>query len=132
MPADKIKAICTTDAPEALGPYSQAIMAGDCLYISGQLGLDPLTGMLPDLFDEQAARVFENLRAIAEASELSLDQTVKLTIYLTDLDNFSALNELMAKKFKEPYPARACVEANSLPRGAKIEVDAILYCNGEQ
>ena len=130
MPGGKIKAICTADAPEALGPYSQAIIAGDYLYVSGQLGLDPLTGMLPDLFEEQAARAFENLCAIVEASELSIDQTVKLAIYLTDLSDFAALNELMAKKFEEPFPARACVEVSALPRGAKIEVEAVVYCGG--
>ena len=100
--------------------------AGNTVYISGQIGLDPATMQMADGFEAQTVRVFENLKAVAEASGGSLADAVKLTIFLTDLSNFSKVNEVMARYFAEPYPARAAVGGRELPRGAVVEADAIL------
>jgi len=116
--------VSTPNAPAAIGTYSQAVRAGDTLYLSGQIGLDPATGQLVQGFDEQIDRVFGNLSAVAEAAGASLGDAVKLTVYLTDLANFSRVNETMARYFSQPYPARAVVGVASLPRGALVEADA--------
>jgi reactive intermediate/imine deaminase len=118
--------VSTPNAPAAIGTYSQAVRAGDTLYLSGQIGLDPATGQLVQGFDEQIDRVFGNLRAVAEAAGGSLGDAVKLTVYVTDLANFSRVNETMARYFSQPYPARAVVGVASLPRGALVEADAIV------
>jgi len=118
--------VSTPNAPAAIGTYSQAVKAGNTVYISGQIGLDPATMQMADGFEAQTVRVFENLRAVAEASGGSLADAVKLTIFLTDLSNFSKVNEVMARYFAEPYPARAAVGVRELPRGAVVEADAIL------
>lgn len=118
--------ISTADAPAAIGTYSQAVQAGDTVYLSGQIGLDPATMQMVDGIDGQIARVFDNLKAVAEAAGSSLADAVKLTIYVTDLDNFARVNEIMAQYFSQPYPARATVQVPALPRGALVEVDAIL------
>src|SRR5712691_11153256 len=110
--------ISTSNAPAAIGTYSQAVRAGDTLYISGQIGLDPQTGQLVDGIESQIDRVFRNLEAVAEA--------VKHTVYLTDLSHFARVNEIMARYFDKPYPARAAVGVAALPRGALVEADAIL------
>jgi reactive intermediate/imine deaminase len=120
------QAIHTDAAPQAIGSYSQAVRAGNTVYLSGQIGLDPRTMQMVDGIDAQIERVFENLAAVAQASGGDLDRIVKLTVYLTDLGNFTRLNEVMAKHFHAPYPARAAVGIASLPRGALVEVDAIL------
>lgn len=123
----KLKVIHTAQAPGAIGPYSQAVVVNGCLYTSGQIGIDPLTSNLcGDDILEQAKQVFKNLDAIAKAAGTSLANAVKLNVYLTDLASFQAVNELMAEIFTEPYPARACLEASALPKGALIEVDAVL------
>jgi reactive intermediate/imine deaminase len=120
-------AIHTDLAPKAIGPYSQAIRADDCVYLSGQIGLDPRTGeLVMGGIEAQAKRVFENLKAVAEASGKGLENVVKVNIYLTDLSHFAKVNEIMARYFQEPYPARATVGVASLPRGAQIEVDAVM------
>ena len=120
-------AIATDAAPAAIGPYSQAIRSGNTVYLSGQIPLDPETMELVDAsIEAQVHRVFDNLAAVATAAGGSLDSIVRLTVYLTDLDNFTTVNEIMATYFEEPYPARAAIGIASLPRGAAVEIDAIL------
>ena len=119
--------ISTPNAPQAIGPYSQAVRAGDTVYLSGQIPLVPDTmEMVTGGIQEQAVQVFKNLAAVAEAAGGSLDDAVKVNISLTDLGDFAAVNEVMAGVFKEPYPARACVQVAALPKGAQIEVEVIL------
>lgn len=118
--------IHTTSAPQAIGTYSQAVRCGDTIYLSGQIGLDPATMQMVEGIDAQIHRVFRNLAAVAGAAGANLDQAVKLTVYLADLAHFARVNEIMAGYFKPPYPARAAVGVAGLPRGALVEVDAIL------
>ena len=118
--------ISTAGAPAAIGAYSQAVRRGNTVYLSGQIGLDPATMQLAEGIDAQLRRVFDNLKAVAEAAGGTLDDAVKLTVYLTDLAHFSKVNETMARYFKQPYPARAAIGVASLPRAALIEADAIL------
>ncbi len=120
-------AIQTPDAPAAIGTYSQAIRAGDTVYISGQIGFDPATMQLVEGIDAQIDRVFRNLSAIALAADLSLERAVRMTVYLTDLAHFARVNEVMARYLREPYPARVAIGVASLPRGALVEIDAILF-----
>ncbi len=117
----------TKDAPAAIGTYSQAVRAGSTVYLSGQIGLDPATMALCEGIEAQVHRVFRNLDAVARASGLGLDRAVRMTVYLTDLAHFARVNEIMAQYVREPYPARAAVGVASLPRGALVEIDAILY-----
>ncbi len=119
-------AISTPDAPGAIGTYSQAIRCGDTVYLSGQIGLDPRTMQMVEGIDAQIARVFDNLKAVAEAAGGSLADAAKLTVYLTDLAHFAKVNEAMAAYFTQPYPARAAVGVATLPRAALVEADAIL------
>ncbi len=119
--------IATDRAPKAIGPYSQAVRAGDTVYLSGQIPLDPATGeLVGGDFEAQARRVFENLRAVAAAAGASLDNAVRVTIYLVDLGQFPLVNAVMAEYFMEPYPARVTLGVASLPRGAQVEVDCVL------
>ena len=118
--------ISTADAPTAIGTYSQAVRVGDTVYLSGQIGLDPKSGQLVDGIDAQIVRVFDNLKAVAEAAGGSLADVVKLNVFLTDLGNFAKVNETMAQYFQQPYPARAAVGVASLPRGALVEADAVM------
>ena len=118
--------IQTPDAPAAIGTYSQAVRVDDTVYLSGQIGLDPITMQMVDGIDAQIHRVFQNLRAVATAAESSLNDAVKLNVYLTDMSNFSRVNEIMATYFHQPYPARAAVGVASLPRGALVEMDGVL------
>lgn len=119
--------IHTDDAPKAIGSYSQAIQTGETVYLSGQIPLDPATMKLVEgEIDAQITRVFENLRAVAEAAGGSLDDVVKLTVFLTDLADFPVVNQVMARFFSEPYPARAAVGVAALPMGVPVEMDAIL------
>jgi reactive intermediate/imine deaminase len=121
------KHITTSAAPAAIGTYSQAVEAGGTLYISGQIPLDPATmEVVGGDFDERVRQVFRNLQRIAEAAGASLADTVKLTVYLTDLGGFGTVNEVMAEFFDEPYPARAAVGVAELPKGVDVEADAIL------
>jgi reactive intermediate/imine deaminase len=119
-------AISTPAAPGAIGTYSQAVRCGDTVYLAGQIGLDPATMQMVDGIEAQIRRVFDNLKAVAEAAGGSLDDAAKLTIYLTDLAHFAKVNEIMSAYFRQPYPARAAVGVASLPRGALVEADAIL------
>jgi len=113
-------------APAAIGPYSQAIRVGDTVYMSGQIGLDPASGNLVDGLEPQAHQVFKNLRAVAQAAGGELDDIVKVTLLLADLGDFAKVNDIMASYFSQPYPARATYQVAALPRGARIEVDAIM------
>jgi reactive intermediate/imine deaminase len=119
--------ISTPDAPAAIGTYSQAVKMGTTVYMSGQIPLDPATMKLVDGgIDAEITRVFENLKAVATAAGGTLDDAVKVTVFLTDLANFTRVNEIMATYFKLPYPARAAVGVAALPRGAHVEIEAIL------
>jgi reactive intermediate/imine deaminase len=118
--------VSTPNAPAAIGTYSQAVRAGNTVYMSGQIGLDPATMQMVEGIDAQIVRVFENLKAVAAAAGTTLDAAVKFNIYLTDLANFAKVNEVMAKYVAQPYPARAAVGVKELPRGALVEADAIL------
>lgn len=122
--------IQTAGAPAAIGTYSQAVRAGNAVYLSGQIGLDPASGELVAGIDAQVERVFANLRAVAAAAGGSFDDVVRVTVYLTDLANFGQVNEAMTRHFREPYPARATLGVASLPRGALVEVDAIMHLSG--
>jgi reactive intermediate/imine deaminase len=120
------KIISTAAAPAAIGPYSQAVQVGATVYMSGQIGLDPVSMQMVDGIDAQVVRVFENLKAVAVAAGATLNDAVKVNIFLTDLANFARVNETMAKYFSEPFPARAAVGVKELPRGALVEADAVL------
>ncbi len=117
----------TTAAPQAIGTYSQAVRCGDTVYLSGQIGLDPATMQMVEGIDAQIRRVFDNLKAVATAAGGSLDDCVKVNVYLTDLGHFAKVNEIMATYFREPYPARAAIGVASLPRNALVEVDAVMH-----
>ncbi len=119
-------AITSKHAPAALGPYSQGVRAGNTVYLSGQLGLDPATGNLVDGVEAQTQQVLKNLRAVAQAAGGELDDIVKLTLLLADLADFARVNEIMATYFRAPYPARATYQVAALPKGARIEVEGIL------
>ena len=119
--------IQTPDAPAAIGTYSQAVRVDNTVYLSGQIGLDPTNMTMVEGIEAQVNRVFQNLRAVADAAGGSLDDVVKLNIYLTDLGHFSKVNEIMATFFHQPYPARAAVGVASLPRNALIEADGVMF-----
>lgn len=119
--------ISTPAAPEAIGPYSQAVKVGNTVWISGQIPLVPETmELVGEDISDQATQAFENLAAVAEAAGGSLDNAVKINISLTDLADFVAVNDVMARYFQQPFPARACVQVAALPKGAAIEIEAIL------
>ncbi|MCG5536001.1 Rid family detoxifying hydrolase [Ectothiorhodospira mobilis] len=119
--------IATPDAPRAIGPYSQAVKAGDTVYLSGQIPLVPETmEMVEGPMEAQVRRVFDNLAAVAAAAGGGLADIVKLNIYLTDLGHFALVNEIMTEYFAEPYPARAAIGVASLPKGAPVEMDAVM------
>ncbi len=121
------EAIHSDNAPAAIGTYSQAIRSGNFVFLSGQIPLDPRTmEIVNGDFEARARQVFENLKAVAEAAGGNLNQVVKLTIFLTDLDNFASVNGVMEDYFDQPYPARAAIGVASLPKGADVEADAIL------
>lgn len=118
--------IATSAAPQAIGTYSQAVQAGNTVYLSGQIGLDPASMQLAEGIEAQIHQVFRNLQAVAQAAGGSLADAVKLNVYLVDLAHFAKVNEIMAAYFSPPYPARAAVGVASLPRGAQVEADAVL------
>ena len=124
MPRDPVS---TNKAPAAIGPYSQAVRAGGTVYLSGQVALDPISGLLIEGdVQAQARRAFDNLRAVCEAAGGSVGDVVRVGLYLTDLDQFAAVNAVMAEYFQAPYPARSTIEVSALPRGAQFEVDAVM------
>ncbi len=121
------KVIQTDKAPSAIGPYSQGAITGNLLFTSGQLPIDPTTGKIPDVpIAEQTHIVFKNIAAIAESAGTSLNKAVKITVFLSDINNFKAVNEIYAQYFDEPYPARSAFQVAALPLGASIEVEAII------
>ncbi len=119
--------ISTPHAPAAIGTYSQAVRVGDTVYMSGQIGLDPASMQMVDGIDAQIVRVFENLKAVAEAAGGSLADVVKLNVFMADLAHFARVNETMAAYFSAPFPARAAVGVKELPRGALVEADAVMF-----
>ena len=121
------EALHSNAAPAAIGAYSQAVRAGDTVYISGQIGLEPGTMKMVEGIDAQIRQVFANLAAVAQAAGLGLEHAVRMTVYLTDLAHFAKVNEIMAQHVREPYPARAAIGVASLPRGALVEIDCILF-----
>ena len=123
--------ISTKNAPQAIGPYSQAVKAGNLMFISGQIPLDPKTGdLVSQSIEDQAKQVLENVKSICEAAGCSLDDIVKISIFLTDLSNFAVVNDMMKEYFSEPYPARATVEVSGLPLGVNVEIEAVVLING--
>ena len=121
------KQVNTSSAPAAIGPYSQGVIAGNLLFVSGQIPINPADGSLvSDSLESQANQVFENLRAIIQEAGTSFEHVLKLIIYLTDLENFAAVNKVMENYFNEPYPARATVEVSRLPKDVEVEIDAIV------
>ncbi len=118
--------IATPHAPAAIGTYSQAVRAGDTVYLSGQIPLDPATMQLVEGFENQVMRVFDNLKAVCEAAGGSLNDLVKVNVFLIDLGHFAKVNEIMATYMSEPYPARAAVGVASLPRGAQVEIEGVM------
>ena len=126
----KKETIQTASAPVALGPYSQAIRAGNTVYLSGQIGIDPASGSLRDGTEAQARQALANLSAVVQASGGSLDDIVKITLLLADIADFAKVNEIMASALSTPYPARTTYQAAALPRGARVEIDAVLVLRG--
>jgi reactive intermediate/imine deaminase len=125
------QAIHSPDAPAAIGPYSQAIRTGDTLWMSGQIPLDPATmAIVEGGIEAQAARVFDNMQGVLKAAGAELDDIVKLSILLVDLGDFAKVNDLMTRRFRQPYPARSTYQVAALPRGARIEVEAIAQLRG--
>jgi 2-iminobutanoate/2-iminopropanoate deaminase len=123
--------ISTNKAPQAIGPYSQAVKTGNLIFISGQVPINPETGdVVSGSIEDQANQVIENIRNICEAADRDLGDIVKLSIFLTDLGNFLIVNELMKKYFSEPYPARATIEVSGLPLGVDVEIEAIVTTDG--
>lgn len=121
------KQVNTSLAPAAIGPYSQGVIAGNLLFVSGQIPINPSDGSLvSDSLESQANQVFKNLHAIIQEAGTSFEHVLKLTIYLTDLENFAAVNKVMENYFNEPYPARATVEVSRLPKDVEVEIDAIV------
>jgi len=128
-----MKSITTPEAPAAIGTYSQAVRAGDFVFLSGQIPLDPKSMKLVEgPFEDHVRRVFDNLRAVCKEAGGDFDRVARVTVYLTDLGNFAKVNEVMASYFNEPYPARAAVGVASLPRGSEVEVDAIMYLGSRE
>ena len=123
--------ISTENAPQAIGPFSQAVKAGNLIFISGQIPLNPKTGdLVAESIEDQARQVLENVKSICEEAGRSLDDIVKISIFLTDLSNFAVVNDVMKEYFSEPYPARATVEVSGLPLGVNVEIEAIVLING--
>ncbi|TXL66550.1 RidA family protein [Cerasibacillus terrae] len=122
-----MKAIHSEKAPAAIGPYSQAIQAGDFIFVSGQLGIDPTTGELASGVEAQTKQVLENLKAILSEAGSDFSQVVKFTIYTTSMDDFGTINEIYGSYLEEPYPARATIEISRLPKDGLVEMDVIAY-----
>lgn len=119
------KEISSLSAPKAIGPYSQAILSGDTLYVSGNIPVNPSDGGIPDGIEAQTKQVFENMKAVLKEVGMDFSDVVKTTAFLTDLDNFAAFNALYSDYFIAPYPARSCVEVSKLPKGVLVEVECV-------
>lgn len=122
-----VKEIHTNQAPEAIGPYSQAIKAGEFIYVSGQIGVNPKTGDVVQGMEEQTHQVLKNIQAILTEAETDFSRVVKFTIYLTSIDDFAVVNDIYGSYLKKPYPARATVEVSRLPKGVQVEMDVIVH-----
>ena len=120
-----MKSISTDKAPAAVGPYSQAIVSGAFVFASGQIPVNPETGDVPDDIVDQARQALTNLKNVLEAAGSGMDKAVRVTVYITDISAFADVNKVYAEFFEEPYPSRSCVEVSKLPKGVKIEIDAI-------
>ena len=120
-----MKEIATKNAPEAIGPYSQAVSCGDLVFVSGQLPINPQNGEIPEGIEAQTKQALTNANEILKAAGLSLKNACKVTVYLSDLSEFADMNKCYGEFFEKPYPARAAIEAAALPKGAKIEIDVI-------
>jgi len=120
-----MQSVMTHRAPAAIGPYSQAILMNNILFVSGQLGIDPGTSLIPESFEEQANLVFNNIKAILDAAGMGLSNIVKVSVFLKDLDDFTLLNEIYMRYFSAPYPAREVVQVSRLPQNGKIEISVI-------
>ena len=120
-----MKVVSTSNAPAAIGPYSQAIDLGNMVFVSGQIPVDPATGKMADTVEEQAAQSLANLKAILAEAGLSMANVVKTVIFLADINDFAAVNAVYAKAFAEPFPARSCVQVAAIPKGAKLEIECI-------
>ncbi len=121
----EIKAVSTVNAPAAIGPYSQAIAAGDFVYLSGQLGVDPVSGNMEAGVEAQAERAIANMKAILAEAGLDISRVIKTTVFLKDMGDFAAVNAIYAKHFQQPYPARSCVQVAELPKGGLVEIEAV-------
>lgn len=124
-----MKEIKTEKAPAAIGPYSQAIVCGNLLFTSGQIPIIPETGELAEGLEAQAHQVFKNIKNLVEAAGAGIDKTVKTTVFIKDMNDFSKINEIYSMYFTEPYPARSCVEAARLPKDVRLEAEAIVELN---
>ena len=123
--------ISTKNAPQAIGPYSQAVKTGNLIFISGQIPLNPKTGdLVSGSIEDEAKQVIENIKSICVAAGYGLEDIVKITIFLTDLGNFAKVNEVMTEHFSEPYPARATIEVSGLPLGVNVEIESVVGLNG--
>ena len=120
-----MKQISTTNAPAALGPYSQALRTGDMMFVSGQIPVDPVTGLMADTIEAQAAQSLTNLKNILAAEGLSMKNVIKTTVFLADLNDFSKVNAVYETFFEAPYPARSCVQVAAIPKGAGVEIECI-------
>jgi len=126
-----VKEIHSKNAPAAIGPYSQAIQAGDFIYVSGQIGMDPENGEVADGLENQTKQVLENLKAILSEAGTDFSQVVKFTIYLKSMDTFATVNEIYGSYLEKPYPARATVEVSRLPKDVLVEMDVVVYTGEE-
>ena len=117
--------VSTSNAPAALGPYSQALDLGDLVFVSGQIPVNPATGLMADTVEEQAAQSLANIKAILAEAGLTMANVVKTVIFLADINDFAAVNQVYAQAFSEPYPARSCVQVAAIPKGAKLEIECI-------
>ena len=120
-----MKVISTTNAPAAIGPYSQALRTGNMMFVSGQIPVDPATGKMADTIEEQAKQSLTNMKSILEAEGLTLANVIKTTVFLADLNDFAKVNEVYASFFEAPYPARSCVQVAAIPKGAGVEIECI-------
>ena len=120
-----MKVVSTSNAPAAIGPYSQALDLGDLVFVSGQIPVDPATGLMADTVEAQAAQSLANLKAILAEAGLTMGDVVKTVVFLADLNDFAAVNEVYAQAFAEPFPARSCVQVAGIPKGAKVEIECI-------
>lgn len=120
-----MKALSTDKAPAALGPYSQALVQGDMVFCSGQIPVDPATGTIADTIEEQTAQSIANIKSILAENGMSISNVIKTTVFLADLNDFAAMNEVYGKHFTEPFPARSCVQVAAIPKGCKLEIECI-------